>query len=395
MTPASGPRRVDWLDGVRGAAALFVVLHHMWHTTWHDYPVNSGPWALGWLLYAHLAVAVFIVVSGFSLALSPVANGARLIGGVKRFLRRRTWRIVPAYWAALLLSTAIYALILHPEVSETTLARSVVVHGLLIQDIVPSVDPNGAFWSIAVEWQIYFLFPVILLLARLRGFILAVVLTTALVVAAHLVAQLDTPLYRIDHLSPQFLALFAFGVLAAKIGHGTISPTRRKALGAFALATGVALVVVANTAGSAWIVARYFWVDLVFGAATACVLTLLFRGSAEPARKVLRSPTALFIGGFSYSLYLMHGPLVHAFNKLLVSPLGLSSLQQFGVLVVFGVPVILGLCYSFHLLFEKPFLRYRSLNALKELPPVRALRRIRRPSRRVPAEPAAEAGVSA
>jgi peptidoglycan/LPS O-acetylase OafA/YrhL len=384
---------VDWLDGVRGAAALFVVLHHMWHLTWHDYPYNGGPWALGWLLYAHLAVAVFIVVSGFSLALSPVANGDRLIGGVKRFLRRRTWRIVPAYWAALLLSTAIYALYLHPEASAGTLMRSVVVHGLLIQDIVPSVDPNGAFWSIAVEWQIYFLFPVILLLARRRGFGIAVALTTAVVVAAHLVALLDTPLYRIDHVSPQFLALFAFGVLAAKVGHGSISPSKRRALAAFAVATGVALVVVANTAGSAWIVARYFWVDLVFGAAVACVLTLLFRGSVAPVRNALRSRGALFIGGFSYSLYLMHGPLVHAFNKLLVSPLGLSSLQQFAVLVAFGLPVVLGLCYSFHLLFEKPFLRYRSFRALRELPPVRAALRIRRP-RRAPAEPA-EAGVSA
>jgi peptidoglycan/LPS O-acetylase OafA/YrhL len=393
VAPASGPRRVDWLDGVRGAAALFVVLHHMWHLTWHDYPYNGGPWALGWLLYAHLAVAVFIVVSGFSLALSPVANGDKLMGGVKRFIRRRTWRIVPAYWAALLVSVAIYALYLNPDTSAGTMARSVVVHGLLIQDIVPSVDPNGAFWSIAVEWQIYFLFPVILLLARWRGFVFAVAATTAVVVAAHLIARLDSPLYRIDHVSPQFLALFAFGVLAAKWGHGTITPSKRRAMAGFAIATGVALVVLANTAGSAWIVARYFWVDLIFGAAVACMLTLLFTGSAAPVRNALKSRGALFIGGFSYSLYLIHGPLVKAFDKALVSPLGLSSLEQFAVLVAFGVPVILGLCYGFHLLFEKPFLRYRSFRALRELPPVRALLRLRRP-RRAPAEPA-EAPVSA
>ena len=44
--------------------------------------------------------------------------------------------------------------------------RACVVHGLLLQDVVGSESPNGALWSIAIEWQIYFVFPLILLLAR-------------------------------------------------------------------------------------------------------------------------------------------------------------------------------------------------------------------------------------
>ena len=90
---ASG--RVPWIDGIRGAAALFVVLHHIWLTTWPGFPPDNGPWWLGGLLYGHMAVAVFIVVSGFSLALVPMRNGWKLPGGVKRFVRRRAWRIIP------------------------------------------------------------------------------------------------------------------------------------------------------------------------------------------------------------------------------------------------------------------------------------------------------------
>ena len=75
VPPPPAVRRVEWLDSIRGAAALFVVLHHTWLSVWPSYPRTTGPSWLGWLLYGHLAVAVFIVVSGFSLSLAPVRRG--------------------------------------------------------------------------------------------------------------------------------------------------------------------------------------------------------------------------------------------------------------------------------------------------------------------------------
>src|SRR3954470_8658102 len=91
--PAAGhdAARVSWLDGVRGGAATFVVLHHMWLAAWPGYPRNIGPWWLGWLLYGHLAVAVFIVVSGFSLALAPMRNGRPLPRGPRPLRPRAGW----------------------------------------------------------------------------------------------------------------------------------------------------------------------------------------------------------------------------------------------------------------------------------------------------------------
>ena len=70
--------RVVGLDGIRGLAALYVVVHHCWLLTFHGYPANTGPVWLGWLLYGHLAVVVFITLSGFSLAVSPARNGWQL-----------------------------------------------------------------------------------------------------------------------------------------------------------------------------------------------------------------------------------------------------------------------------------------------------------------------------
>src|SRR4051794_6169646 len=211
--------RVVWLDGVRGAAAMFVVLHHAWLAAWPAYPQDVGPWWLGWLLYGQLAVAVFIVVSGFSLALAPLRDDGQLRGGAGRFVRRRAWRILPAYWAALVFSTVITALLLRPELGVGDISKAFVVHGLLLQDVVGSQAPNGAFWSIAVEWQIYFAFPLILWLARRRGVETAVGCTVAVVLIAHLAARLGGPLAKLDDLTPQFLALFALGVLAVKLGN--------------------------------------------------------------------------------------------------------------------------------------------------------------------------------
>src|SRR5439155_8981431 len=108
MTGAAAPdsRRVVGLDGIRGLAALFVVVHHCWLMTFHGYPRNTGPGWLGPLLYGHFAVVVFITLSGFSLALSPARKGWDL-GGTKRFAQRRAWRILPPYWAALTFSLVI------------------------------------------------------------------------------------------------------------------------------------------------------------------------------------------------------------------------------------------------------------------------------------------------
>jgi peptidoglycan/LPS O-acetylase OafA/YrhL len=380
--------RVDWLDGLRGAAAMFVVLHHMWLGVFAGFPRDTGPWYLGAFLYGHLAVAVFIVVSGFSLALGPLRSDWRLKGGVKRFLRRRAWRILPAYWAALGLSMLITATLLRPELTGGQIAGSISVHGLLLQDVVGSETPNGAFWSIAVEWQIYFVFPLILLCARRWSMPAAIAATVAIVLVAHVVARLGGPLHKIDDLTPQFLALFGLGVFAAAIGH---SGHRRLRLivGGLGLAAFLAFVASAIALGSVWVVDRYFAVDLVVGLAVACLLAVLFAGGGAPIRRLFASKVAMRIGLFSYSIYLIHGPMVGVIEKYVIAPLNLAPVAKYGIFLAIGLPIVLALSYAFHLLFEAPFLQIREWRALRTLPAVQLLRRMGRP-RPVDVAPAPE-----
>ena len=114
--PADGgpPRqRLAGLDGVRGLAALFVVVNHVFLRAFPGYPQDRAPFWAAWFIYGRFAVVVFIVLSGFSLALAPARHGWRF-DGVSRFARRRARRILPAYWAALAFSLAVAWLVVAP-----------------------------------------------------------------------------------------------------------------------------------------------------------------------------------------------------------------------------------------------------------------------------------------
>jgi peptidoglycan/LPS O-acetylase OafA/YrhL len=296
---------------------------------------------------------------------------------MRTFVRRRAWRILPAYWVALIFSTIVTGFLLRPDEAGTAVAKAFVVHGVLLQDVVGSQSPNGAFWSIAVEWQIYFVFPLILLVARKRSLEAAVGLTVGAVLVGHLLARFGMPFRKIDDLTPQFLALFALGILAVSLGRNDGRVNLRRALGAISVAILAAFVVFAVVAGPEWMVAHYFYVDLVVGAGVACLVGTILMGGAGWARRLFASRVGLRLGLFSYSIYLIHGPILAMLATYVIRPSGLTGVPEFALFLVIGLPLVLIVAYGFHLLFEAPFLRYRDMRSLRELP----IARIRLPRR--------------
>ncbi|MET8983876.1 acyltransferase [Nonomuraea wenchangensis] len=355
-----GGTRLGGLDGIRGLAALFVVLHHCWLLSFPGFPADTGPGWAGWLLYGHFAVVVFIALSGFSLAVSPARSGWRL-GGLRRFARRRAWRILPPYWAALLFSLAVAWLLVPQPGQPVPTAKTVVVYGLLLQDVIGSPSPNGALWSIAVEAQLYFVFPLLLLLVRRLGAWAMAGVVAVVVVAVGVLAAYVPAVGLLMRLTPQFAVLFAAGVLAA----GVLRARTRFPLHWAAAGAAVPVLVLIVVQGSEWTVANFFWVDLALAPAAGLLLAAVALGRPRPLVRLLDTRPVRALGSFSYSLYLVHAPIVVAVNHFLVAPLLEPGTGRLLALLAVAAPASVLFAWGFAAAFELPFQRHRSAAALR------------------------------
>src|SRR5262245_54424585 len=99
-------QRLSFLDGLRGLACLYVLLFHELTVKVEGASELSRPmrWLRAWFGQGHFSVVFFIVLSGFSLMLPVVRSESRdLAGGFKGYMRRRARRILPPYYAAVVL----------------------------------------------------------------------------------------------------------------------------------------------------------------------------------------------------------------------------------------------------------------------------------------------------
>ena len=353
------PQRLAGLDGIRGLAALFVVVNHVFLRAFPGYPVDRAPFWAGWFIYGRFAVVVFIVLSGFSLALSPARDGWRL-GGAARFARRRVRRILPAYWAALAFSLVVAWLVASPPGQGVPDARSVIVNGLLVQNLVAAPSPNRSFWSIAVEAQLYLMFPLMLLMVRRFG---AVVAVTAITLAVAAVGIVGPHVSRLDaaviQSPPDLVALFAVGIVCAGIVAAS-SARRSWPWAGLALAAAAPVLATIWWQGSVWTLDRLLWVDLALAPAVGCLLAGLATGHPAPLLRLLEARPLRGLGASSYSLYLTHGPIVVVVCERVVAGRVRPGVPAFAVSLALVVPLTVVFARLFASVFEAPFQRRRS-----------------------------------
>lgn len=352
---------LPFLDGLRALLAVFVVVHHAYLTVWSEYrsPLKFAGIPRSPFLYGHWAVTVFIVISGFCLMLPVVRNGLTLKGGALVFLQRRAHRILPTYYAALILSTLLCFTLIrqktgtHWDVSIPVTIRGLLVHLVLLHNLTKDVSQiNHAFWSIAVECQIYLLFPLFVLLWRRVG-ARTTLFTTALISAA---LALSTNGLFLHGMVFQYWAQFAFGALAAYIVYGNsrwqkviTHPVWQ--IGPIVLVLCLYLFV--NRRSSL----PPDWTDWVIGSSSAALIASMAASPRSLLTRIASLPPLVWIGTFSYSIYLIHAPLLQVVWQYLLRPLRQSDTTTFILLAIPGTLVILALSYLFYLPFERPFVK--------------------------------------
>jgi len=385
----TAPGRVAGLDGIRGLAALYVVLYHIFLRAWSGYPgANHAPLWATWLSYGRGAVAMFIVLSGFSLGLGPARSGWRL-KSIATYAHRRAWRILPPYWAALGFSLVMTWYVLAQPHLPVPNGKSVVVYGLLVQDVFAVGSPNRAFWSIAIEAQLYVLLPLLLLLVRrvsapaMVGLVAAIVVTIG-VLGPH-VALMNTALVKF---TPDLAVLFSVGLLAAGIVTAG-ERTRSQPWAGYALAAAVPAIVLMVVKGSVWSYFNLFWLDLAWAPAIGCFLAAVATSRPRFVVRFLNSRMPRSLGSCSYSLYLTHAPIVIAVSYGLVLGRVTPGAPMFSVLVAILLPLTVCFARLFAAVFEIPFQRHRGWTRLRQAMSAR-LRQLRPKEsarRRVLAEP--------
>jgi peptidoglycan/LPS O-acetylase OafA/YrhL len=106
--------RLEYLDGLRGLAALYVVLVHIEPSIGEQLPTWLQLFTKT-LRYGRVSVVIFIVLSGYVLMASVVRSlNGYVAGGLWGYIKRRSRRILPPYYATLvfcvLLAAAIFML---------------------------------------------------------------------------------------------------------------------------------------------------------------------------------------------------------------------------------------------------------------------------------------------
>jgi peptidoglycan/LPS O-acetylase OafA/YrhL len=373
---ATAPGRVVGLDGLRGLAALFVVLNHIFERAWVGYPgsANHAPFWAVWFLYGRGAVVVFIALSGFSLGLGPARSGWQF-KSIATYAHRRAWRILPPYWAALGFSLVMTWYVLAQPGWPGPNGKSVAVYGFLVQDAFSqghhpgfwaAGSPNRAFWSIAIEVQLYVLLPLLLLLvrrvsARAMVALVAAVVVTVGVLGPH-VALMNSALVKF---TPDLAVLFAVGLLAAGIVTAG-EHTRSRPWAGYALAAAVPVIVLMVVKGPLWSNLNLFWLDLAWAPAIGCLLAAIATSRPRPVVRFLDSAPARSLGSCSYSLYLTHMPIVIAVSYGLVLGHVAAGTPTFLVLAAIVLPVTVCFARLFAAVFELPFPRHRGWDPLRQ-----------------------------
>ena len=329
--------QIQSLQVFRGLAALAVVAHHAIAST-GAFVANVPAWAMSVFGIGYLGVDFFFVLSGFIIMYAHF-DGQGTGPAVRRYTFKRLVRIFPAYLPISLALIFLYAAL--PGFSGAADRGYSLLSSLLL---LPANGPPAlpVAWTLVHELMFYFVF---LLFFISRRWLAAGLLIWAALIFFSQQARWPTDgwlRYPLSVLNIEFM----LGVVAAWIVKSWTARGRPSSnwgwvvvFGALVVCLGLALISDGSSSSPRMLFA--------FG------LAVLIVGFAirEQSSSLYWPALFLLIGNASYSIYLVHNPLL-SFTQRLAARLGLA----WGGGLAFGVVCSLLAGYAYYLAVERPAL---------------------------------------
>jgi peptidoglycan/LPS O-acetylase OafA/YrhL len=306
------PRKLDFIDSLRGLAALYVLCYHFAHLT--TPPALAPRWLTPFTDFGGSGVTLFFVVSAFTLCLSMDARKQDEAIPLVGYFLRRFFRIAPLFYLWMILYCIRDKLVfdaIHP-IGE--ISRSL----FFVLNFFPGHEQGfvWASWTIGVEMLFYVLFPALFWLANNVGkagvlFLAALLLragwhgAVSVLVSDPEIAKTYFNMSLLYH-----LPTFVFGIFVYRL-YLLFDHERAAKIGIGYLLVGAALVTQVAIA--------YGLVDLgqIDGLTVEAIMygTLLI-GLSITAPRIIVNRVTRFYGKISYSVYLSHATTIFLMSPL-------------------------------------------------------------------------------
>lgn len=348
------------LDGMRGAAAVGIIVVHVWMFVPNTGLATPGTVFDDLIGQLRLGMPMFFVLSGFLIfrAYAGAAIDARPLPALGRYALRRAARVAPAYWLIVALTAGVLAGIGSTYAQPASVLPSFVLF-LQIYDPAAMGTLNPPTWTVAVEASFYLLVPLFAVIVaawtsrladpRHRRALLAACCVVLIATGA---AVLGLASYHgwgtdIRHTLPARLASFGAGMLVAVLAHGRTASTRA-AVGMFVLGTALVLLEAgAHVFDVGPLAARQLLVDTPASLGFALQIAAIATGRVPGSVVFERGPLQWY-GTLSYGVYLIHFPVIY----VLRSTGGWPTAPLAAIGLVLGISTALAVV-SWHLI-EKP-----------------------------------------
>lgn len=359
------------LEALRGVAIVLVYAFHVEGMLWIFAPDPTPTFVTAYLYGGNSGVGLFFVLSAFLLSmpfLVEAAGGPR--ANRRRYFERRALRILPLYYVVVLLAAAFTS----AHLRDMTRALPYLVFANSF-GLAARMEPwSNVMWSLGTEAQFYVVLPLLPLVLRSpRGRRIGLVLFALYVAwyAWFLVGPQILPWLATVRLGNTVLArawLFLGGIAAAWV-HLHHGPQLRAALAARPLVRNggadVALLVLLALFGFVlrWMFghpgmrAEYPPVHVwhVAEAITWSLVVLAFLVAPLRLKPLVCNPVFARLGLWSYSIYLLHVPILRAAIDAFRQPMEQSGLHALAGLVLLTVLVV-GVSALSYRFIEQPFL---------------------------------------